>query len=253
VQVRRLERAGNAPTVPAVPAPILYIAGDVHHDGSDPGFGRWLDRLATLPPVRLVLLGDVVEWWTDGPACRAKHEPILARLRAMRRSGWWIDILRGNRELAGGRAFEIACGCSRLHHPQLDIQLGPVHLRVVHGDRLMHDPAYRAWSVVGRSFFFRAHQMLYPPAALELVARMIRRSSRGSRPMTAKPSIFIDPRKVHGAARGCDVLVAGHVHQSWRRRLRGVDLILAGHWPPGRGHWVEGFADGRLERRSEAV
>ena len=236
-----------------MPAPILYIAGDVHHDGSDPGFGCWLDRLAALPPARLVLLGDVVEWWTDGPACRAKHEPILARLRAMRRTGWWIDILRGNRELAGGRAFEIACGCSRLHHPQLDIQLGPVHLRVVHGDRLMYDPAYRAWSVVGRSFFFRAHQMLYPPAALELVARMIRRSSRGSRPVTVKPSIFIDPRKVRGAARGCDVLIAGHVHQSWRRRIRGVDLILAGHWPLGRGHWVEGFADGRLERRSEAV
>ena len=51
------------------------------------------------------------------------------------------------------------------------------------------------------------------------------------------------------AGRGADVLVAGHVHESWRRRIGGTDLILAGHWPPGRGHWVEGFADGRLERR----
>ncbi len=237
-----------------MPAPVLYIAGDVHHDGGDPGFGRWLDRLAALPPARLVLLGDVVEWWTDGPLCRERHEPVLARLRALRRAGWRLDILRGNRELAGGRAFEVASGCGRMHYPRLDIQLGPVRLRIVHGDRLMHDPGYRAWSAVCRSFFFRAVQLLQPPQAQEAFARMMRRTSHGSRPVPVqRRRIFMDPRKVRGAARGCDVLIAGHVHESWRRRIRGVDLILAGHWPPGRGHWVEGFADGRLERRADDV
>jgi len=236
-----------------VAEPVLYIAGDVHHDGSDAGFARWLDRLAARSPARLVLLGDVVEWWTDGPFCRAQHEPILARLRALRRAGWRLDILRGNRELAAGRAFEVACGCRRLSR-RLDVQLGPVHLRIVHGDRLMHDPSYRAWAAVCRSFFWIAWQLLSPPQAQEAFARMMRRTSRGSRPVpTKRRRIFLDPRKVHGAARGADVLIAGHVHESWRRRVGGVDLILAGHWPPGRGHWVEGFADGRLERRSEKV
>jgi UDP-2,3-diacylglucosamine pyrophosphatase LpxH len=62
--------------------------------------------------------------------------------------------------------------------------------------------------------------------------------------------VFIDRRRVQGAARGIDTLIAGHIHQSWRRRIGGVDMILVGDWPGRRGHWVEGFADGRLERVS---
>ncbi len=232
--------------------PILYIAGDVHHDGSDGGFARWLDRLAARPPARLILLGDVVEWWIDGGACLQRHEPVLGRLRALRRAGWRLDIVRGNRELAAGRAFEIASG-SRLHWPRLDLVLGPLRLRIVHGDRLVHDPGYRAWSAVCRSFVFRLWQMLHPVLVQEAVARLLRRNSRGNRPPQARRRIFIDPRRVRAAGRGVDVLIAGHIHESWRRRIGGTDLILAGHWPPGRGHWVEGFADGRLERRAEAV
>lgn len=232
-----------------VPQPVLYIAGDVHHDGSDPGFGLWLDRLAALPPARLVILGDLVEWWVDVPACTARHEPVLARLRRLRAAGWRVDLVRGNRELAAGRGLEVACGC-RLHWPRLDLRLGGVRLRVVHGDRLIRDPGYRAWSALCRSFMFRVWQILHPPWFQEAVALRLRRTSRGNRP-AASYRVLLDPRRVRAAARGADVLIAGHIHESWRRRIGGVDLILAGHWPDGRGHWVEGFADGRLERRSD--
>jgi UDP-2,3-diacylglucosamine pyrophosphatase LpxH len=60
--------------------------------------------------------------------------------------------------------------------------------------------------------------------------------------------VFIDRRRVQAAARGADTLVAGHIHQSWRRRLGGVDLILVGDWPGRLGQWVEGYPDGRLEQ-----
>lgn len=235
-----------------MPEPILYIAGDVHHDGSDPAFGLWLDRLAQRPPARLVILGDLVEYWVDTPACFSRHAPVLDRLHSLRNAGWVVDVLRGNREMASGRGLEVACG-GHLHWPRLDISLGPVRLRIVHGDRLMHDRGYRTWAVVARSFPFRIWQLLHPAAALELVATLIRSGSKGSRPYDPerRKRIFIDPRKVLAAARGADVLVAGHVHESWRRTIRSTDLILAGHWPHGSGHWVEGFADGRLERCSD--
>jgi hypothetical protein len=42
------------------------------------------------------------------------------------------------------------------------------------------------------------------------------------------------------------VLLAGHVHDVWRRRIRGVDMRLVGDWPDVAGHWVEGWRDGRL-------
>lgn len=229
--------------------PVLYVAGDVHHDGSDAGFADWLDALAARPPARLVVLGDLVEWWVDNGASITRHEPVLGRMRALRRRGWQVDVVRGNREMVAGRAFEVACG-ARLHWPRLDLVLGGMRVRIVHGDRLVHDPGYRAWAALARSFPFLAWQRLHPATIQETVAAGLRRNSRGNRPAGGYHHVFIDPRRVRAAARGADVLLAGHVHESWRRRYGGVDLILVGHWPPGRGHWVEGFADGRLARCS---
>lgn len=232
-------------------APVLYIAGDVHHDGSDGAFAAWLDTLAARSPARLVVLGDLVEWWVDDGGSSRRHEPVLGRMRRLRDAGWRVDVVRGNREMVAGRALEVACG-ARLSWPCLDIRLGPAVVRIVHGDRLVHDPGYRAWASMARSFPFQAFQRLHPAIVQEAVATLLRRKSSGNRPASAYRRVFIDPRRVRAAARGADVLVAGHVHESWRRRYGGVDLILVGHWPTGRGHWVEGFADGRLERCSGA-
>lgn len=228
--------------------PVLYVCGDVHFDGADLAFATWLDGLAARSPARLVILGDLVEWWIDDGASCARHEPVLSRLRRLRALGWNLAVVRGNREIAAGRAFEVAAG-ARLHWPHLDLALGQVRLRIVHGDRLVHDPRYRAWSVWTRGFAFAWALRLVPTRIQEAVTVWMRGKSRGHRPMAVN-RIFIDPRRVRAAARAADVLLAGHVHQSWRRRVGGVDLILVGHWPAGRGHWVEGYADGRLERRS---
>ena len=172
---------------------------------------------------------------------------MLARLRALRARGWGVEVVRGNRELAAGRAFAVAAG-ARLHD-RLDLRLGAVRVRIVHGDRLVHDPRYRAWAAWVRSFPFAWFRRLVPTRLQEAFAAWMRRNSSGNQPRPGR-QLFIDPRRVRGAARGADVLLAGHVHESWRRRVGGVDLILVGHWPPGRGHWVEGWADGRLERHS---
>lgn len=228
-------------------APVLYVCGDVHADGSDPTFADWLAGLATRSPARLVVLGDLVEWWIDGGAACARHEPVLSRLRGLAARGWRVEVVRGNREVAAGRAFEIAAG-ARLHD-RLDLRLGTVRLRIVHGDRLVHDPRYRAWAAAVRAFPVAWAGRLIPTLLLEAFAAWMRRSSAGNRPMALR-QVFLDPRRARGAARGADVLLAGHIHESWRRRVGGVDLILVGHWPPGGGHWVEGFADGRLERRA---
>ncbi|MEK7416023.1 MAG: metallophosphoesterase [Planctomycetota bacterium] len=231
-------------------SPVLYIAGDVHHDGSDDAFIRWLDQLATKAPARLVILGDLVEWWIDAGSSSVRHEPVLGRLRHLRQLGWHIDVVRGNREVTAGRTFEIACG-SRLVWPRLDIVLGSTRVRIVHGDRLVHDPAYRGWAALATSFAFRVWQRLHPAFIQELVAVWMRRNSHGNKPKVYR-RIFIDPRRVRAAARGCDVLIAGHIHESWRRHYGGVDLMLVGHWPSGHGHWIEGYADGQLDRCSAA-
>ncbi len=243
----------NSTSCPPDRAPSLYIAGDVHLDGGISAFPVFLDMLATRAPARLVLLGDLFEYWLETAEMAALHDGVLSRLRALRTAGWQLDLVLGNREFAAGRLLAVRSGC-QLHWPRLDLSLGARRLRIVHGDRLCHDPGYRLFSAIMRSFFWRGWYPAFPGVAQDLVARFLRRQSqakqsrRYERPPGGRPRVFIDRRKVQGSARGCDTLVAGHIHQSWRRAIGGVDLILVGDWPNGRGHWVEGFADGRLER-----
>lgn len=229
--------------------PVLYIAGDIHYAGGEHPCLAWLDRLAQGPPARLVLLGDIVDWWIDGEGCRRRYAPLLARLKALARGGWRLDLLRGNRELAAGRAFEAACG-ARLAGPALALALGPRRLRIVHGDRLVADPGYRAWSALARSLPFQAWSRLHPPPLQEAVARALRRRSQGRQ--AARPPPRFDLSALRAALAGVDALVLGHIHAHWRRRLAGVECILVGDWSAGRGRWVEGMDDGTLVPRCAA-
>lgn len=235
------------------PAPVLYIAGDVHLDGSINAFPDFLEQLSTRPPARLVILGDLFEYWLETATMASMHEAVLGRLRRLKAAGWRLDLVLGNREFAAGRLLAARSGC-RLHWPMLDLRLGARRLRIVHGDRLCHDPGYRVFAAFMRAFFWRGWYPAFPGVVQDLVARFLRGRSRAKqrhrreRPPGTRPRVFIDRRKVQGSARTCDTLIAGHIHQSWRRTIGGVDLILVGDWPAGTGHWVEGFADGRLER-----
>jgi UDP-2,3-diacylglucosamine hydrolase len=232
--------------------PVLYIAGDVHlrgHEGADSPFSRFLLGLARRPPARLVLLGDLFEYWLETGASARRYEPVLSSLRALRDAGWALDLVLGNRELAAGRLLAVRSGC-RTHWPKLDLVLGGRRLRVVHGDRLCHDPPYHFFAAWLRSFWQRRWHELHPAPIQDAVARMLRRKSRGApRPgQRRRHRAFIDRRRVQSAGRGVDTVVAGHIHESWRRSIGGVDLILVGDWPGRLGHWIEGHADGRLER-----
>ncbi len=232
-------------------APVLYVAGDVHlRDGGGP-FPTWLDGLRGLPPARLVILGDLFEYWLDGDDACLRYAPVLERLRRLRALGWRSDLVLGNREQVAGRRLAMATGCA-LHWPRLDLALGPLRLRIIHGDRLCHDPGYRMLAAWLRAFPHRWWQISHPAAMQEGIARWLRQRSlarqRHQRRGGRRP--FLDPRRVAAAARGVDAVIAGHIHEAWRRRIRGVDLSLVGDWPGTTGHWIEGYADGTLVARS---
>jgi UDP-2,3-diacylglucosamine pyrophosphatase LpxH len=234
--------------------PALYIAGDVHLDGGSgdgaAAFVPFLDALLARPPARLVILGDLFDYWIGSAALVRRHDGVLARLRRMADAGWRLDLVCGNRELAAGRRLEVASAC-RLHWPALELRLGARVLRVVHGDRLCHDPGYHFYAAWLRSFWWRAWSACFPMAVHEAVARWLRagsqeRQQRRRQEPRRRPAVFIDRRRVQAAGRGVDTVVAGHIHQSWHRRVGGVDLILVGDWPGRLGQWVEGYGDGRL-------
>jgi UDP-2,3-diacylglucosamine hydrolase len=233
----------------------LYIAGDVHFDGGANAFPQFLDELRQRPAARLVILGDLFEYWLETNTMVKLHAPVLERLRALAAAGWQLDMVLGNRELAAGRRLSVASAC-RLHWPSLDIVIAQRRLRIVHGDRLCHDPSYRLFAAILRSFVWRLCYVVFPGFAQELVARFFRyRSQRKQRvhyqrPPGQRAAVFIDRRKVQATARNCDTLIAGHIHQCWRRNIGGIDMLLVGDWPNGQGHWIEVDNQGELMQRS---
>jgi UDP-2,3-diacylglucosamine hydrolase len=239
-----------APSSACGQRPTVYIVGDIHLRADNGPFPLFLDRLAQLPPARLVILGDLFEYWLETADAVTRYAPVLARLRALAAAGWRLDLVRGNREMAAGRRLAAASGC-RLHWPRLDLRLGQRRVRIVHGDRLIVDPGYRALRAWIGSFWHAAWQLLHPAAVQDAVARFLRRSSRSQRPRAYRV-ITVDPRALRATARGaCDSVVAGHIHEQWRRTIGGVDLLLVGDWPDSIGQWVEGYADGRLVHRRD--
>lgn len=233
---------------PRSPLPALYIVGDIHlRDGGGP-FPRFLDELAARKPARLVLLGDLFEYWLETADAVARYRPVLDRLKALSAAGWRVDLVRGNREMAAGRVLAATSGCT-LHWPRLDLRLGQRRIRVVHGDRLIRDPGYRALRAWIGSFWHAGWQVLHPAPVQDAVARLLRRNSSSQRPRAYRV-IKPDPARVKAAARGqCDTLIAGHIHEQWRRTIGGVDLWLVGDWPDTIGQWIEGFPDGSLTHR----
>jgi UDP-2,3-diacylglucosamine pyrophosphatase LpxH len=182
-----------------------------------------------------------------------RHAPVLQRLKKLKAAGWQLDLVFGNREIVAGRRLSIASGC-RVHWPALDIRLHNTTVRVVHGDRLCYDPGYRLFSVFMRAFFWRAWYPAFPGVVQDLVARFIRRRSAAKQRQRVVHNdgsrVFIDRRKVQAAGRYCDLLIAGHIHECWRRTIAGVDMMLVGDWPMGRGHWITLDAYGQAQSYS---
>lgn len=234
--------------------PILYVVGDVHLPAGEPAFARFCEALARRPPARLVILGDLFDYWLDTAHAVHRYRDCLCRLRRLRRAGWRVELILGNREMTAGRRLERAFG-GCVHWPAMDLALGPRRLRVVHGDRLCRDPGYHLLFAAIRAFPLRVVRACVPGWCQEGVARLIRRCSRARQDRSRSasgpgaPLRLLHPGRLRAAGRGVDTVIAGHIHQALRRRVAGVDLILAGEWVGTRGAWVEGYADGRLLAR----
>lgn len=226
--------------------PVVYIAGDVHLLGAEGPFMAWLDWLATQPTARLIILGDLFEYWIDTNEAAHRYREVFMRLRQLRINGWRVDVVRGNREMVAGRRLDAELG-QAMHWPSLDLQLGQRRIRVVHGDRLCGETGSRFMTAMLRGFWLRVCQLSNPEWIQDWVARSIR---RGSVAKQRRNNLYrhphIDARWLFAAARGVDTVIAGHIHEQRRRHLSCGEFILVGDWPPSGGHWVEGYADGRI-------
>lgn len=219
-----------------------YVAGDVHlHDAGGPFMG-FLEMLQQQDPAHLIILGDLFDYWLDTDRCVEQFQSVFGQLQALRKQGWRLDFVQGNRELSAGSRLRLACG-ARMHWPSLDISVGDKRIRIVHGDRLCHDPGYHMMAVLLRGFWSRGFHMAMPGPVHHSLARLGRSLSKGSsnkgKDNKKLAEVFIDPRRIEAHKRQCDILIAGHIHQVRHQDVRGLELLIVGDWQANNGHWIE--------------
>ncbi len=221
--------------------PTLYVAGDVHLRNDSSPFLGFLDLLASRAPSHLVILGDLFDYWLETERTIAQFQTVFDKFQTLRLAGWRLDFVLGNRELSSGSRLRLACGV-KTHWPDFTLRIADKQIRIVHGDRLCHDPTYHLMA---------AFHVSMPAPVHHGLAHLGRKLSKGS---SNKPSakrrlkkVFIDPRRVAAHRSKCNLLIAGHIHQVIHQKLRGVELMVVGDWAEQRGHWIEINCDGHAQ------
>lgn len=230
-------------------SPRIIVCGDMHLRPHDRGaFLQFLGDLQQRPAAHLVILGDLFEYWLDGlPAQRAYHA-LFARLQALHNDGWHLHLVPGNRELAAGGYLHTAVPW-HVHTRRCDVQCINKRLRIVHGDRLVRDPGYRFMVAHLASWWCVVWRRCLPLPLQGGIARALRAFSRSKQRRVSDlgaPLALLDPRRVQASAGNRDALLAGHIHQQIHRRIRGIELVLCGHWEADSGAWVEIDAHGQI-------
>ncbi|TVR13893.1 MAG: hypothetical protein EA401_05785 [Planctomycetota bacterium] len=227
----------------------VIICGDMHLRPHDRGaFLMFLADLGQRPAAHLVILGDLFEYWLDGPVAQRAYQGLFVRLQALHQQGWHIHLVPGNRELAGGGYLRTAVPW-HVHPHSCDVHCYGKRLRIVHGDRLVRDPGYRFMVAHLKGWWCMAWRRCLPLSLQVFIARSLRAFSRRKQRRVSELGAalsLLDPRRVQAAAVHCDTLIAGHIHQQLQRHIRGIEFVLCGHWEADHGSWVEVDAAGHI-------
>lgn len=217
-----------------------HLIGDLHLDVEVDGAAeRFLAFAAACDAPRLVILGDLFEYWVgDAQAATPGGRAVLVALRRLVDAGCPVDVIPGNRDFLLGARFEEASGARVRPRGFVGALPGGGRALVVHGDELCTlDRGYQRLRRVLRAAPLRWAAPRLPLVVSQAIARRLRRASRSA--LATKPPLEAEqqPDAVRSlaAAAGCDVLVCGHAHR-WR------DEQLAGG-----PRWLvlDAFGDGR--------
>ena len=211
---------------PVALEPGTLVIGDLHLDVFAPGgterFVRWLERRPD-PLPRLVILGDLFEYWVGrGQGREPGARAVLAALAARGERGTAVDVLPGNRDFLLGEEFTRESG-ARLHpgglvgrHPDGSATL------FLHGDELCTtDRAYRAFRRVVRSRPVAWLASSLPLGSRRAIARALRARSARSTARKAPATVAVQPDAALARARGAGArtLICGHAHRFRDERL----------------------------------
>lgn len=204
-------------------APGTLVIGDLHLDVErGEAVERFADWLAGLDAPRLVILGDLFEYWigraqAESPGGRRALSALAERVRR----GTAVDVIPGNRDFLLDARFESASGCA-VRHGGL-VGRGPGgRVLFLHGDELAtRDVGYQRLRRLLRSPAVRGLARVLPRAVARACARRLRRASRRAVAGKDQDVIALQPEACRALARAhaADVVCCGHAHRFRDERL----------------------------------
>ena len=226
-----------------VPLPAgTLVVGDLHLDVEEPReverFTSWLGRLAT---ERLVILGDLFEYWIGDKALESPGAREVARaLEEFTRRKGPVDLIPGNRDFLVGQRFVEASGVRLWPNGFIGRSVAGERILFLHGDELVtSDVSYQRYRSLVRRPIVRSLAARLPRSVSDAIARRMRRISAKEvqrKDLSATDVVLVDAKKAldeHAAT----ALVCGHVH-----RHRVVELKGGGHL-----YIVDALGDGRWD------
>lgn len=196
---------------------IVFIA-DSHAKGpDDPSqkqLSRFLESLSNNPPERLVILGDLFDFWigTSG-LIYYRYLPVLAPLLKLRKLGTEITYLEGNHDFSLGPFFTEFLG-AEVHPDSTELSLDGKRIFLSHGDIVDKSVTYRLWRGFLRSPFVKALAAVLPASILFTIASALSRKSRTYREESPRVEKALKDFTIKLAKSGYDGCVMAHSHMA---------------------------------------
>lgn len=237
----------DSPTGARIEPTVVFVADTHFHLEPDAAERERLDRFCDLlawarGADRLVLLGDIFDFWFDYPHFRLRgYERLLQALDEVRAAGTAITFIGGNHDVWAAEYLHRRYGTSPDGAPEV-LRLGRRRVLLIHGDGLLKfDWAYNGFRAVVRT---KAAILLAKSLHPEILYALSTWLSGHSRSATRDEAPQIERRAREWLARqpaaDWDLMVMGHVHHGFQFEAAGRQFAAL----PG---WVEPLGFGLLQ------
>lgn len=186
--------------------------------GQSEEFVRFLHELGDRRVGRLVILGDLFDFWFEyRHVVFSGYFETLEAFAELRRQGVELHLVCGNHDFWAGRFLKEHLGF-QVHPERLELELAGKRALLLHGDGVnRRDLGYRVYKHIARARLTIAlFRLIHPDLAME-IARRVSRTSR--RIVQARdPGKSLEAKALREFAKGvlsrgeAEIVVCGHAH-----------------------------------------
>jgi len=224
--------------VPIVHDRAVFLA-DAHLNQEDIHSRNFLilAEKAAQEKAALFLLGDIFDLWFGAPGLTFRfQQPVVERLRSLRREGLRLYYVEGNRDFHLKTPHE-GSTFDAVSEGEMQAAVGDRRLLLSHGDTVNRaDIGYRFWKALSKNrLAYGAVTLLHPRFFLPLADKLERKLKRTNRRFRGSfPETECREFALRMFAKGIDFVILGHFHAErllrFSREPEGKALAVLPSW-----------------------